>query len=732
MSAGSVLNVEEKLAGSELAADAAAAATSITVEDPTDFQPDGGELVIGLEEKAYSAVNEATGVITLDTGLASSYVAGDAVYVLPTTTERFAHVQLEGQDETLQARVPHNVYPLLAVGLRDPNADELELVELDRDPSGELVVADVLGILPTVDTAYASTDTPPVVEPTSDGSPPGSSPPATVKGGVNFLVVQWPAIANADPVTYEVHLSTSSGFTPSVATHVATVRGTMSVVRNLPGLAPLAMGQTYYARLVATDADGAAAAGVEGSGQLNPAAGGDVIAGVVTAEMLEAVLVLATTMIAGTLGAGRVELGIATDEAMGGMVGIHAMSTDGMTVTFMVDAATGEVFVKGHMDFGANWVDPMMPASRLTADNLIELMRQESTTFKTPVLAQSAAGRTTSLAGNATMSVTWPAPTTTGATLLLAVLLYDPDGSAPTPANPTGWGAPIANEPEGTGRLVVWKIENAAQKSGAVTITLNDTCYAVAQLFEYHGVGVQDVAVVTAGGTSSAPAVGPSATTTQTDELWIAFLASIDPPPESPSSGDGTQTDAFVFIREDTPPTPGGKAAVIGAYHKNVVAIGTADVAWTLADSEVWMSALITFKAKVAGVETPDAEKIRLYGRDVAGNPYLHAMNDAGIEGALVLGKPGEVWREEYVSASVNIPNTSAGTGGNLQVTLASLVVGDICELIGASNVSRQFYKATRPVCVTAGQITLDYFNMDTAAVDPGADTMHFRITHRS
>lgn len=53
-----------------------------------------------------------------------------------------------------------------------------------------------------------------------DGVPPASSPTPVVKGGIGSLFVSWDAITNHDPVSYEVHVSKTSGFTPSGTTLV--------------------------------------------------------------------------------------------------------------------------------------------------------------------------------------------------------------------------------------------------------------------------------------------------------------------------------------------------------------------------------------------------------------------------------------------------------------------------------------------------------------------------------
>ena len=287
MSAGNVVAVEETQAGSELVADIGIGVTVLTVEDPTDFQPDGGELLIDDEEIAYSDVNEETGVITLDAPTTDAHLAEARVYVLPATTERWAHVMVEGDDETMQARVPHALYDRLTVGVRDPDTDELELVDVDRDQAGELFVADILERVPLVDGSFIDPGSTIPPGASTDGDPPAISPAASVQGGIRSLFATWSVVANHDPVVYEVHVSTSSGFTPSPATYAGETGGTLFVIRTLPGTVdPPLYGTVYYVRIIARDFDGAAAAGVEGSGTPAEADTADIAVEAITADRI--------------------------------------------------------------------------------------------------------------------------------------------------------------------------------------------------------------------------------------------------------------------------------------------------------------------------------------------------------------------------------------------------------------------------------------------------------------
>jgi hypothetical protein len=102
----------------------------------------------------------------------------------------------------------------------------------------------------------------------SDGVAPASSPVPVVEGGVKSLFIGWDRVTNADPVTYEVHVSDTSGFTPDSTTLSGETGGTLHVIRTLPGsTVRLDYATPYYIKIVAKDVDGAAAPGAEATGQ---------------------------------------------------------------------------------------------------------------------------------------------------------------------------------------------------------------------------------------------------------------------------------------------------------------------------------------------------------------------------------------------------------------------------------------------------------------------------------
>lgn len=227
------------------------------------------------------------------------------------------------------------------------------------------------------------------VEVSSDGFAPASSPAAEVKGGLEILSVGWTPIVNADPVTYEVHVSTVSGFTPDSTTLAGTVNGgDRFIIKALPGLAPVNPGDpdprdiqydtVYYVRIVARDADGAAAPGIEGSATIfqitgdNVAAdtirGNHIIAGEITGDKFSSTMNVSSafwTALAGQR-AGFTPDGFFAfrpDDSP-----IFRVPTDGSNAFF-----DGEFLIRGATITGGLSVQSSQ--NEFTADSVVTLMR---------------------------------------------------------------------------------------------------------------------------------------------------------------------------------------------------------------------------------------------------------------------------------------------------------------------------------------------------------------------
>jgi hypothetical protein len=148
--------------------------------------------------------------------------------------------------------------------------------------------------------------------PPSDGIAPTSSPTPTVVGGPGWLAVKWTAITNPDVTTYEVHLSTTTGFTPSGGTLHGQIDGTLYFIRKTIAGADLSYGTTYYVKLIAKDRDGAAAASAQGAASMAKTGTLDIAADAITANEIAAGAVTASEINVATLSAISADLGTVT------------------------------------------------------------------------------------------------------------------------------------------------------------------------------------------------------------------------------------------------------------------------------------------------------------------------------------------------------------------------------------------------------------------------------------
>lgn len=176
---------------------------------------------------------------------------------------------------------------------------------------------------------------------TTDGSPPSISPDPFCVSGIGFFILKWDAITNADPVTYQVHISSTLGFTATFnnpATMLGNTSGTQMVVRAGPGPDPapgvpdprvLDPDATYYCRVIAFDADGQAAQSNQAPSAVFRVTGIDlaadsvtaanIVAGTLTGELFSATVIMAGTFKTAETGQ-RIEFGVG---------GIYGYRSDG-------------------------------------------------------------------------------------------------------------------------------------------------------------------------------------------------------------------------------------------------------------------------------------------------------------------------------------------------------------------------------------------------------------------
>jgi len=151
---GTVLGVVQTLLGSTLTASVTAGDTTVYVQDLAYFSPGGGTLTLtdGANEEtglSYTALDEATGAISGLDGPLNAYDQDDTlVLVYPAAPVRYAEVRIDGQQDTVRARVPFALFDRVADGFyADSEGETLRvLVELQD----EYVVTDILGTVPSV------------------------------------------------------------------------------------------------------------------------------------------------------------------------------------------------------------------------------------------------------------------------------------------------------------------------------------------------------------------------------------------------------------------------------------------------------------------------------------------------------------------------------------------------------------------------------------------------------
>lgn len=263
-----VLTIEESNFGSTLELAATATDTSITVTDVGDFF-DSGRLSIDGDIIDYSAIDPDANIITTS-ALPNSYAEGAFVSVYPLTLGRVAWLSSSDDfdEEGMLARVPHALWDRLPLGIRDLDERQGEAVTAEQQ-GNHLVITDVRSREPVVDGSYIDGTTLDLSDATlTDGIPPASSPTPVVTGGPGFLVARWTAVSNRDPLTYEVHISASTGFTPGPSTLYSDTGSTSIIIKELADGTPLSYSTTYYVKLVAKDADGSASASAQDSGVL--------------------------------------------------------------------------------------------------------------------------------------------------------------------------------------------------------------------------------------------------------------------------------------------------------------------------------------------------------------------------------------------------------------------------------------------------------------------------------
>lgn len=283
---GKVLSIDTTLAGSTVIDGSTGGDTNLVVNDASAFDAEGGQITILDTVYTYTAVDFDADSLTVPAGV-PDLEDGERVTLYPDSPERVAEIDLGEDQDSIPVVVPHNLAILLDDGVRDPDDQETVLIEQRGDYSW--VIVDLVGRPAIIPASAIDIDL-------SDGDAPETSPAPTVTGSVGFINVRWTAITNNDPVTYQVHISTTAGFTPDPTTLALRTPATSATIRTLPDGTPIVVEMTYYIQIIAEDVDGAAAPSTEASGMSRLITSEDV-----SVEFLYAGSILADQITGGTV-----------------------------------------------------------------------------------------------------------------------------------------------------------------------------------------------------------------------------------------------------------------------------------------------------------------------------------------------------------------------------------------------------------------------------------------------
>jgi microcystin-dependent protein len=318
--------------GSELAADVALGALQLTITNPVDFDEDGGTLDLNGAQLDYSTIDMDTGIITLVSATTAAATAGDRVNVVSGGQVAIDYVAFTslGDGDEIEVVIPFAERDLWPEG----EYDSPVVVDLSDDL--ERLVA-VPGRTPLRDGTFIDPSTlpPPVLPPASDGLAPSSSPAPTVIGGIGAMFARWTGVVNADPVTYEVHLSlTNAGVSLGDGTSVARTSATAITLRALADGTPVVTGTTYYVSLIAFDVDGAAGASSPVAGVPMQITGPDIQAESITGNLIQGGTITGDLFSAQTVLSGEFTTGTQGQRARMSSEGFQVFGPDG---SVMVD-----------------------------------------------------------------------------------------------------------------------------------------------------------------------------------------------------------------------------------------------------------------------------------------------------------------------------------------------------------------------------------------------------------
>ena len=338
-----VASIVTQPAGSSLVSEARTGATTLHVQDAADFNEDGGQVLLPDRSTvlSYVSADQELNTLTLAAPLASDLwvvgsVDGDVdcpVLVYPLSNEMKAVVVFEDDtDDGVQAVVPLELQGYFTEGIRD--GYERESVVVDDD-SGYWKVASVADEKRILGSAVDPVGLPNPIP----NEPPELSPKPVVYGTADSLLVVVSPGTVAPGTTIDYHISQADSFNVDESTLVMSTKQTMVTLPRGPEGLSLALGTTYYVRIVARNEAGAAVQSEQTPGSLDPT----VVSQIIAAEI-----------VAGFVLAGQIKVGQMSWDPENGLLipsatGTTQLSADGSGNTFAGQGTFDALMVLGNL-----------------------------------------------------------------------------------------------------------------------------------------------------------------------------------------------------------------------------------------------------------------------------------------------------------------------------------------------------------------------------------------------
>lgn len=360
---------------------------TLFVYDSSDFDDQGGQLVIYVDDVTtyqlgYTTKDDDLGTITLTSPLTVAVEAETMIFIYPYANEKQGQVIVDGDEDVVVARIPYNLSSQLNEGIRDPSQYESVLIQLQ---GSEYVLVD----LPGKDEYMDGTALDPSTVPPSGSSVISTAPVLSVLAGYASVFASWTQVVPDDtsfvgPMNYAVYVSTTSGFTPGPSNLYTTTQGLLVQIMSKPDGSALPTGAPTYVKVIAfttnhssptsnqasatalAPADPALLATLNAKFPINTA---DIAAGAVTASQIGSGAVGVAALATGAVTATAIAANAVTSTAISsGAVGSSAIAANAVGATAIAAGAVtanklSVIIGAGNLLDNSNFIDTTLPVT---------------------------------------------------------------------------------------------------------------------------------------------------------------------------------------------------------------------------------------------------------------------------------------------------------------------------------------------------------------------------------